>query len=52
MLGLCFVIGALADKKRREARERAQGPEGAPLVVRNAEGEARPAPDTAEEKES
>jgi hypothetical protein len=53
MLGMCFYLGAVADQRRREARERAQGPEGAPLVRRDKEGEAEPAPARAQdEKES
>ncbi len=50
MLGLCFIIGEYASQKKREARERAQTPEGAPLVRRNVLGEARPS--NVDEKES
>jgi hypothetical protein len=49
MLGMCFYLGAVAEQKRREKAEKAQGPEGAPLVRRDTQGEARAAP--AEEKE-
>jgi hypothetical protein len=51
MLGLCFLVGEYASQKKREARERAQDPEGAPLVPRDTEGEAR-ATDAANVKEN
>ena len=41
MLGVCFLVSAYVDQKKSEARERAQGPEGAPLVRRDTKGEAR-----------
>jgi hypothetical protein len=32
MIGMCYLIGQYADRKARERRERAQDPEGAPLM--------------------